>query len=122
MRGGAAAPTQREPRGAAGDARWRPKNMGVPSFTIRQRQFKISDNIRYSPPPRDPGRLRRRQRKNAVSVLQSSFSNDLCAHVADFRASWLGSILRFSDFEILNFEIFGLSFTQCGGSPIKPSH
>ena len=61
-----------------------------PKYCIRQRQFKISDNIRYSPPPRDPGRLRRRQRKNAVSVLQSSFSNDLCAHVADFRrAGWV---------------------------------
>ena len=54
------------------------------------------------------GRPRRRQRKNAVFVLQSSFSNDLCAHVADVRrASWLGSILRFSEFEIFDFEIFG---------------
>jgi hypothetical protein len=28
--------------------------------------------------------------------------------------------LRFSDFEILIFEIFGLNYTQCGGSPTKP--
>ena len=32
-------------------------------------------------------------------------------------ASWLGSILRFSDFEIFDFEIFGSSLTRYGGSP-----
>ena len=29
---------------------------------------------------------------------------------AHMSASWLGSILRFSDFEILNFEIVGLNY------------
>ena len=32
-------------------------------------------------------------------------------------ARWLGSILRFLDFEILDFEIFALSLTRYGGSP-----
>ena len=44
--------------------------------------IKILDRLRFSPPPRDP---RRRQRKNAILVLQSAFSNDLCGHVGDFR-------------------------------------
>ena len=47
--------------------------------------------------------------------VHSLKSNDLCAqHVAE---SCQGSILRFLDFEILDFEIFGLSFTRYCGSP-----
>ena len=49
---------------------------------IRRGHIKILDRLRFSPPPRDP---RRRQRKNAILVLQSAFSNDLCGHVGDFR-------------------------------------
>ena len=80
--------------------------------SIRQRRFKISGNIRYSPPPLDPGRPRRRHRKFAVFVLQISFSNGFMRTCRRLSASWLGSILRFSDFEILIFEIFGLPTTS----------
>ena len=36
---------------------------------IRQRRFKISGNIRYSPPPLDPGRPRRRHLKCAANFI-----------------------------------------------------
>ena len=73
---------------------------------IRLGHFKISDNLRHLPPPRD--RPRRRQRKIAVFVrCKGSFSNDLCAHVADFRRELAGFNVEILDFEILDFEIFG---------------
>ena len=68
----------------------------------------VLDILRYLPPPRDPGRPRRRQRKIAVFVrCKVDFRNDLCAHVADFRRELAGFNVEILDFEILDFEIFG---------------
>ena len=74
--------------------------------------IKILDRLRFSPPPRDPGPTAPQAKKNAILVLQSAFSNDLCAVMWVTFGERLGSILRFSGFEILDLEIFGWSFSS----------
>ena len=54
--------------------------------------------------------------------VSDSLSGQTHPTTVTFVASWLGSISRFSDFEVLDFEIFGLSFTQYmyGGPQPRP--
>ena len=81
----------------------------------------VLDILRYLPPPRDPGRpTAPAAKKNCgFCALQSSFSNDLCAHVADFRRELAGFNVEILDFEI-DFRLTNEQRTRSLGQGLTP--